>query len=124
MLTCYLDEAGGKAEGFTVICGWVSTVAQWEQFEIDWRLFLASYKVPYFHMKEFAQSTGPFKKWSDARLLKGPKGHREFVMTQSHGSVLGGSATSNPEAGAVAIRFEEYGIASRPPIPSPPASTH
>jgi hypothetical protein len=70
LLTCYLDEAGGDAEGFTVVCGWVSTFAQWEQFEIDWKLFLASYKVPHFHMKEFAQSTGPFKKWKDAKLIR------------------------------------------------------
>lgn len=66
MLTCYLDEAGGGSQdGFTVVCGWVSTVALWEQFEIDWKLLLASktYNVPYFHMKEFSQSTGPFKKW-------------------------------------------------------------
>lgn len=65
MVTCYLDEAGGKQDGHTVVCGWVSTVALWEQFEIDWKLFLTSYKVPYFHMKEFSQSTGPFKKWKD-----------------------------------------------------------
>jgi hypothetical protein len=67
MLTCYLDEAGGPQDGFIAVCGWVSTAASWEQFEIDWRLFLASkpYDVPYFHMKEFAQSTGPFKKWKD-----------------------------------------------------------
>lgn len=63
MLTCYLDEAGGLEEGFTVVGGFGSTLALWEQFEIDWKLLLAAYKVPYFHMKEFSQSTGPFKKW-------------------------------------------------------------
>lgn len=46
------------------------------------------------------------------RALKGPKNHREFVMTQGHGSVFGASATSNPEEGAIAIRFEEYGANS------------
>lgn len=70
LLTCYLDEAGGRQDGFTVVCGWLSSVALWEQFEIDWKLFLISYKVPYFHMKEFAQSTGPFKKWKDAKLIR------------------------------------------------------
>jgi hypothetical protein len=48
----------------------------------------------------------------ELRALKGSKDHREFVMTQAHGSILGGSATSNPEEGAVAIRFEEYGANS------------
>jgi len=70
LLTCYLDEAGGEDEGFTVVCGWVSTVALWEQFEIDWKLFLASYKVDYFHMKEFAQSKGPFKKWKGKESIR------------------------------------------------------
>jgi hypothetical protein len=48
----------------------------------------------------------------ELRALKGSKDHREFVMTQGHGSILGGSATSNPDEGAVAIRFEEYGTNS------------
>jgi hypothetical protein len=48
----------------------------------------------------------------ELRALKGSKDHREFVMTQGHGSILGGSATSNPDEGAVAIRFEEYGGSS------------
>lgn len=76
MLTCYLDEAGGDREGFSVVCGWVSTVALWEQFEIDWKLFLASYDVPYFHHKEFSQSKPktPFAKW------KGKEGTRKAFM--------------------------------------------
>jgi hypothetical protein len=48
----------------------------------------------------------------ELRALKYSKGHREFVMTQGHGSIFGGSATSNLDEGAVAIRFEEYGISS------------
>ncbi len=48
----------------------------------------------------------------ELRKLKGSKNHREFVMTQGHGSILGGSATSNPSEGAIPIRFEEYGANS------------
>jgi hypothetical protein len=48
----------------------------------------------------------------ELRALKGSKDHRAFVMTQGHGSVFGGSATSNPSEGAVVIRFEEYGSSS------------
>ena len=65
MFACYMDEAGGDQAGSTVVCGWVSTVALWEQFEVDWKLLLASYKIPYLHMKEFSQSKGPFRKWKD-----------------------------------------------------------
>ena len=56
----------------------------------------------------------------DLRALKGSKDHREFVMTQGHGSVFGGSATSNPEEGALAIRFEEYGANSYRITPDKP----
>jgi hypothetical protein len=70
MLTCYLDEAGGDKEQSLVVCGWVSTVALWERFEIDWKLLLSSHQLPYFTMKEFAQSTGPFAKWKDADLMR------------------------------------------------------
>jgi hypothetical protein len=56
----------------------------------------------------------------ELRALKGSKDHREFVMTQGHGSILGASATSNPEEGSVAIRFEEYGASSYRITPDKP----
>jgi hypothetical protein len=49
----HFDEAGGIKDSFTVVCGFGSTAAKWERFEIDWKLFLASYKIDYFHMMEF-----------------------------------------------------------------------
>jgi len=70
MISCYLDEAGGEEEQFTVVCGWLSTEVQWEQFEIDWRLMLASYGLAYFHMKEFSQSTKIFKKWKGSEGIR------------------------------------------------------
>jgi hypothetical protein len=75
LLTCYLDEAGGEQDKSTVVCGWVSPVALWDQFEIDWKLFLASYKVSYLHMKEFSQSKGPFTKWKGRELIR-----RRFIQ--------------------------------------------
>ena len=56
----------------------------------------------------------------ELRALKASKSHREFVMTQGHGSVFGGSATSNPSEGAVEIRFEEYGASSYRITPDKP----
>ncbi len=70
MLACYLDEAGGKREQSTVVCGWISTVAKWEQFEIDWKLFLLAYKVTDLHMKYFSQSKGQFSKWKGADAIR------------------------------------------------------
>jgi len=63
MLTCYFDEAGGEDHGFMIVCGYVASVEQWDDFEVDWKRFLLKYDVPYFHMKEFAQFEGPFAKW-------------------------------------------------------------
>ncbi len=48
----------------------------------------------------------------ELRLLKDTKDHREFVMSQTRGSVFGASSTSNPSEGAIPIRFEEYGLGS------------
>jgi hypothetical protein len=56
----------------------------------------------------------------ELRALKGSKTHREFVMTQALGSIFGGSATSNLDEGAVAIRFEEYGANSYRITPDKP----
>jgi hypothetical protein len=66
MLTCYFDEAGGEDHGFIIVSGFVSTVAQWQQYEYDWKLMLAKYDVPYLHMKEISQFRGPFAKWKSA----------------------------------------------------------
>jgi hypothetical protein len=65
MMSCYLDEAGGMQDRFTVVSAWLSTAARWERFETDWRLMLASYNLEYFHMAEFSQSAKIFKKWKD-----------------------------------------------------------
>jgi len=46
----------------------------------------------------------------ELRLLKGSKSHREFVLSQAHGSIVGGAV--NPEEGAIPIRFEDYGTSS------------
>jgi hypothetical protein len=54
----------------------------------------------------------------ELRLLKGSESHREFVMSQAHGSIVGGAV--NPEEGAIAIRFEEYGTSSFRIIPEQP----
>jgi len=56
----------------------------------------------------------------ELRRLKSTKDHREYIMTQGHGSILGGSATSNLDEGAVALRFEEYGARSYRITPDKP----
>jgi hypothetical protein len=76
MLTCYFDESHEGEFGLTLVCGWIASDDQWQRFDVDWRLLLAKYDVPYFHMKEFAHSVGPFEKW------KGKEGtRRAFIRT-------------------------------------------
>jgi hypothetical protein len=48
----------------------------------------------------------------ELRKLNSSKDQREFVMSQSYGTVLGHSGASDPEKDDVAIRFEEYGANS------------
>src|ERR1039458_852592 len=54
----------------------------------------------------------------ELRLLKGSERHRELVLSQAHGSIVGGAV--NPEEGAIPIRFEEYGTYSFRIIPAQP----
>jgi len=56
----------------------------------------------------------------ELRMLKDSKSHREFVMSQGHGSIIGASATSSLDEGAVKIRFEEYGSNSYSITPDKP----
>ncbi len=65
MVTCYFDEAGDRQTGWMFVCGWAASVAEWESFELDWKLFLAKFNVPHFHMKEFTQSKGCYANWKD-----------------------------------------------------------
>jgi hypothetical protein len=68
--TAYYDEAGGADMGFTFVCGYCATVAQWESFEVDWKLFLIKFGVPYLHMKEFAQSNKCYAAWKGNEPLR------------------------------------------------------
>lgn len=56
----------------------------------------------------------------ELRILKSSKDRRDFVMTQSHGTVFGGGATSNLDEGAVPIKFAEYGANSYRITPEQP----
>jgi hypothetical protein len=54
----------------------------------------------------------------ELRMLKDSKNHRELVLSQAHGSIVGGGV--NPEEGAIPIRFEEYGNSSFSIVPMQP----
>jgi len=66
--TAYFDASRG--DGITTVAGWLGTTVAWESFDIDWKILLAQYDIPYFHMREFAPSVGPFKKWKGQEGLR------------------------------------------------------
>ncbi len=65
MFTAYFNEAGGDDLGYMFVAGYVASVEAWERFEIDWKLFLAKFNVPYLHMKEFSHSKKCYATWRD-----------------------------------------------------------
>jgi hypothetical protein len=56
----YCDAAGGQDHGFIVVAGYLASFDDWNRFTADWNELLATYGLPYFHMKEFAHCKGPF----------------------------------------------------------------
>jgi len=63
MFAAYFDEAGGEDFGFTFVAGYAASIAAWESFEVDWKLFLAKFHVPYLHMKWFSHSKDCYAGW-------------------------------------------------------------
>lgn len=62
----YMDETGhskDERQKFVGIAGLIATVASWETFERKWKATLEVFKLPYFHMKEFAHSEQTFRDW-------------------------------------------------------------
>lgn len=49
----YFDASMDKGKTDMLVAGYVSTVEEWAQFEIAWKLTLAKYDVPFFKMSEF-----------------------------------------------------------------------
>lgn len=61
----YFDASRTEGDAEVVVGGLVSTVEEWKQFECAWKLTLANFDVPYFHMKDFNSHKRAFKdpKW-------------------------------------------------------------
>ncbi len=67
MLSAYLDETGhakDEQQKFAGMGGLVAPAAFWETFEAKWQKALADFNIPYFHMREFAHTTGIFSGWA------------------------------------------------------------
>ncbi len=65
-LSGYMDETGHSKDEwqkFNGMAGLIANADKWETFERRWKRALRRFKIPYFHMKEFAHSEGVFKDW-------------------------------------------------------------
>src|ERR1051326_3117165 len=64
--SAYMDETGhsrDEQQKFVGIAGLIAPVASWEAFERKWKATLGVFKLPYFHMREFAHSEQTFRDW-------------------------------------------------------------
>lgn len=64
-LSGYFDDS--RTDGLVLtIAGYLGEEWQWNTFEERWQADLDRNGVPYFHMKEFCDPDGPYKKWLPA----------------------------------------------------------
>jgi hypothetical protein len=76
MLSAAFDAGGSKHDQpVLIVAGFVSTVADWMDFDREWKERLSKEGLDYFHAQRFAQSSGPFKEgW------KGNEGRRQALL--------------------------------------------
>jgi hypothetical protein len=73
MLHAYFDETGHGDDAntkFLGIAGCLTSVETWKKVERRWSAALRSEGLPYFHMREYAFSVGPFKDWKDGEARR------------------------------------------------------
>ncbi|MGA2876612.1 MAG: hypothetical protein ABSE82_13870 [Nitrososphaerales archaeon] len=105
MFTTYFDEAGSDDLGYMFVAGYVASVEAWERFEVDWKLFLAKFDVPYLHMKEFSQSKKCYAKWKDNEPQRGRFLGMAAEIINSHAKRAFLSMVSCKEFGEVDAMF-------------------
>lgn len=73
MLTVYMDETGhsrDEKQRFNGMAGLIAPSHYWERLELKWKATLREFKIPFFHMKDFACFGGDFEGWSEAKRRK------------------------------------------------------
>lgn len=67
MFVCYLDDSDAEQSSVMTLAGYVSTLDQWEKFERRADRYLNAYGVPILHAKEFHDTKGVHKGWSQVK---------------------------------------------------------
>jgi hypothetical protein len=73
LLTGYIDETGhskDERQRFVGVAGLVAQAEHWEVFERKWKETLNVFKLPYFHMKDFACRRKYYEGWSEPKRQK------------------------------------------------------
>lgn len=69
----YIDETGhskDEQQRFVGVAGLVAPAENWEAFEHKWKQILSVFKIPYFHMKDFANRRRHYEGWSELKRQK------------------------------------------------------
>ena len=75
--SAYFDASMDKEKTEMLVAGYVSTLEEWSQFEISWKLTLAKYDVPFFKMSEFI---GRRKEYPTQSGRLNPTGRNSFLI--------------------------------------------
>jgi hypothetical protein len=68
MLLAYCDESGTHLDSqIAVIGGYVSTVEEWCLFIGQWRRLLERFRIPFLHMNDLNQLSGPYTGWNEEK---------------------------------------------------------
>ena len=63
MFVAALDASGSEDSAVFVVAGFVAPESAWKDFRREWQDRLDRDSLPYFHMREYAHSVGPWKSW-------------------------------------------------------------
>jgi hypothetical protein len=86
----YMDETGhsrDQKQRFNGMAGLIAPAKNWESLSAKWNKVLEEFRIPYFHMKDWANSRGFFTGWSKlareklyGKLLKKIEGIYPFPL--------------------------------------------
>lgn len=95
MLYAFLDESGTHGTAHTLsVSGYISTLDQWEAFELEWKKSLTIYEVPFFHMTDFLAGKKQFLGWVPPEKFR----RLHCLIDIINGSVLGSFSITIPMA--------------------------
>ncbi len=70
VLKAYLDASDPNGNiPVAVVAGFVTDLAGWENFEVQWRPLMKELELARWHMTDFRNRDGQYAKWPDAQFL-------------------------------------------------------